>query len=177
VWDAKTGAQVAELPTDDTGRDTATTVAFTPDGRYLVTAAPDEFCFWEVGSWTLKRRISDEGWHGIAFSRDGTILAATAPVNKVRLFDSATGEVLADLEAPNCRGITSLAFNHDGTQLAVCESQDVLRVWDLRQVRRQLEELGLDWNQPPYRADDNAPYPQKEPASMRTTQSPVKPGR
>jgi serine/threonine protein kinase/WD40 repeat protein len=160
VWDARTGEQIAELPTDDTGRDTATTVAFSPDGHYLVTAAPDEYCFWEVGTWLLKRRIPAEGsWTRMAFSPDGKIFAGTHSGYKLRLF-TTTGEVLADLEAPNCGIITGLAFNHDGTQLAACESQDALRVWDLRRIRRQLAQLGLDWNQPPY------PGPESEPASQ-----------
>jgi WD40 repeat protein len=173
VWNGKTGEQIRELPTDDTGRDTATPVAFTPDGRYLVTAAPDEYCFWEIGSWSLKRRISDEGWHRMAFSRDMRIFAGTHSVNKVRLFNATTGEVLADLEARDCTAITGLAFNQDSTQLAVCESQDTLRVWDLRQVRRQLAELGLDWNEPRYSPPDSDSAAPSGPAPARTLRPPA----
>src|SRR5438105_3316980 len=45
---------------------------------------------------------------------------------------------------------SSLAFNADGTQLAACESRDALRIWDLRQIREQLADMGLDWDLPPY---------------------------
>jgi WD40 repeat protein len=152
---------IKELLSDEEEKDGATTVAFSPNGRHLVTATAQDYLFWEIGSWSLARRIQEQPSQDfvpmIAFSRDGRILAGTYAMNKVRLHDAVTGEVLADLEAPNSRTITGLAFNHDGTQLAVAESQDALRLWDLRQIRRQLSKLGLDWSQPPYPAEDPAP--------------------
>src|SRR5262249_4355450 len=84
----------------------------------------------------------------MAFSRDGKIFAGTHHANVVRLYDAASGHPLADLEAPNSKPITSLAFNEDGTQLVACESRDALRVWDLRVIRQQLAGMGLDWEEP-----------------------------
>jgi len=154
ILSAQTGKLVKELPTGDDDPDTATSVAFSPDGRYLVTAIPKEYCFWEVESWSLARRIPQQIGNDfpatMAFSRDGKIFAGTHSRNVVRLHDAATGHVLADLEAPNSRHITSLAFNADGTQLAACESRDALRVWDLRMIREGLAPMGLDWALPPF---------------------------
>jgi hypothetical protein len=65
------------------------------------------------------------------------------------LRDGTTGQALAELEAPNSGMIGGLAFNSDGTQLFACESVDAVRVWDLGAIRRQLAEMGLDWEQPP----------------------------
>jgi WD40 repeat protein len=154
VWDTKTGGRLKRLLDDTENRDSIATVVFSPDGRHLVTGTTFEYRVWEVGSWSLSRRIPQAPGNDwvpmMVFSRDGRILAGTHSRSKIRLHDAATGEVLADLEAPRSKEITGLVFNHDGTQLASCESSDALRLWDLRLIRRQLAELGLDWNQPPY---------------------------
>jgi hypothetical protein len=86
----------------------------------------------------------------MAFSRDGKIFAGTHSRNVVRLYDAASGQMLADLEAPNAKLVTSLSFNQDGTQLAASESRDALRIWDLRFIREQLAGMGLDWDMPAY---------------------------
>jgi serine/threonine protein kinase/WD40 repeat protein len=181
VWDGRTGTLLKQLPSDSQNSDSIATVIFSPDGRYLVTGSPLEYCFWEVKSWSVARRVSHsvsgyEFWPMMAFSRDGKIFAGTYLRNKIRLHDTATGEALADLEAPTLRTISGLAFNHDGSRLAASESWDSLHVWDLQRIRQKLADLGLDWNQPPYPADDNTSAAQKEPVATRATQSPVGPG-
>src|SRR5262249_40000830 len=45
VWDLRTRELVKKV------RDTGQFLAFSPDGRWLVTSAPDEYHFWTVGSW------------------------------------------------------------------------------------------------------------------------------
>jgi serine/threonine protein kinase/WD40 repeat protein len=175
VWDTQTGALIKRLHVELEHEEAATTtVAFSPSGKHLVAATMDEYLFWEVGSWSLVRRIpqgpDNDFVPMMAFSRDGRILAGTHSRNKIRLHDSATGQVLADLEAPSAKEITGLCFNQDGTQLVSCESWDSVRLWDLRRIRRQLDELGLDWNQPPYPANDSG-------LANSYDQSPVTPGR
>jgi len=154
VWNVQNGELLKELPADDDSYDPSATVAFSPDGRHLVAATVDEYCFWEVVSWSRARHIPQQPGNDfpakMAFSRDGKIFAGTHSRNVVRLHDAATGQVLADLEAPNSKFVSSLAFNADGTQLAACESRDALRIWDLRQIREQLADMGLDWDLPPY---------------------------
>jgi hypothetical protein len=173
VWNTRTGGLVKKLLTQDESRNVAAIVAFSPDGRHLVIAIDHEYCFFEVSSWALERRIPQEPENGflprMAFSRDGKLFAGTISRNKVRLHDAATGSVLADLEAPNSGMITGLAFIRDGTQLAACEATDALRVWDLRLIRQQLTELGLDWDQPPYPPAERGPSIEVENAAVRTT--------
>jgi WD40 repeat protein len=165
VWNAQNGELVKELPADDDLPDPAPTVAFSADGRRLVVATREEFCFWEVASWSLARRIPQppEGSciASMAFSRDGKIFAGTHHGNVVRLYDAPSGQPLADLEAPNSRQINSLEFNSDGTQLVACQARDALRVWDLRVIRQQLAGMGLDWDQPPYRPAQENPAASK----------------
>jgi WD40 repeat protein len=173
VWDANTGALVKELSARDGDSEATATVVFSPDGRYLVTSIISEYCFWEVGAWTLARRIPQHPDNdfpaAMAFTRDGKIFAGTHSRNVVRLFDAATGNVLADLEAPNSSEVTSISFNHDGTQLAACESRDALRIWDLRLIRKQLADMGLDWEQSTYMPISNG--------SVVSRGSPLEPSR
>ena len=149
IWDAHTGRLVKALPT----KEDVTTVTFSPDSRRLVTGC-HEYQFWEVGSWSPGLRIQQPPDIGfvpmMAFSPDGKILAGSFAFTKVRLFDTATGEILGELEPPNPWPVTCLSFSPDGTQLAVCEGRSALHLWDLRAIRQQLARLHLDWNLPPY---------------------------
>jgi len=162
VWNTQTGALVKELPT---GGDSAT-VVFSPDRRHIVTATTYEYCLWEVGSWSLIRRIPQDPdsnfFPMMAFTRDGKILAGAYARHKVRLYNAGTGQPLADLEAPNAKEITGVAFGQDGTQLFIAEAADACRVWDLQLIRQQLAGFGLDWDQPPFPAAESAKHGQGE---------------
>jgi WD40 repeat protein len=154
VWDANAGALVKQLAADDGHVDTSANVVFSPDGSCLVTSISSEYCFWNVRSWSLTKRIPQPTRNDfpapMAFSPDGKVFAGTHSRNVVRLYDTASAQVLADLEAPNSKQVSSLSFNNDGSLLAACESRDALRVWDLRVIREKLAGLGLDWEMPPY---------------------------
>jgi hypothetical protein len=43
--------------TDNGPGDPGAKVVFSPDGRFLATSISSEYCFWEVGWWSLVRRI------------------------------------------------------------------------------------------------------------------------
>jgi tetratricopeptide (TPR) repeat protein len=65
-----------------------------------------------------------------------------------RLVELATGRELARLEDPD-QTAGAAVFTPDGTRLVV-NARDGLRVWDLRRIRAELVELGLDWDRPAY---------------------------
>jgi WD40 repeat protein/tRNA A-37 threonylcarbamoyl transferase component Bud32 len=147
VWEAQGGKCVAELPVTHNAR-----LAFTPDSRWLVTGSGSDwgtgYCFWEVGPWRLGRRIPHEGlvMCELACSRDGTVLAINPARGVVRLLDPGTGREFATLPTHN-----PLCFSPDGSCLVTSPSAHSLQLWDLRRIRAQLANLGLDWELPPYR--------------------------
>jgi WD40 repeat protein len=158
LWRAADGRQVRRIATSS-----GCTVCFSPDSRWLVTGAVDEFCFWEVASGSQGLRIKREQQPGVggpaAFSHDGKVLAVSLSQWLVALVDVATGRELARLEHPDPQIISCLAFNPSGTQLAVATQGHVIQLWDLRRLSRELAALGLDWEHPPFPSEESKPVP------------------
>jgi WD40 repeat protein len=152
VWDVDRRTPAWELPCGSAA------VGFSPDGRWLMTALDHEYRLWHAGSWRPGLTIrSDNGINGpFAFAPDGGLLA----VNRgglVLLVDPDSGWEFATLEPPPeaARVLGWLAFSPDGGRLAVTTDTEV-RVWDLRRIRAQLAEMGLDWDAPPLSTPDPA---------------------
>jgi serine/threonine protein kinase/WD40 repeat protein len=149
VWDVKTARLVADLLPQARG----TAVVFSPDGRWLVTCTSREWCFWEVGTWQAVRRIPrlQDGYLAgpIAFSANQELLAVGVTRDLVRLVHPATARDLATLRSPDADEIQHLHLTPDcGYLITRTLGPARLQVWDLRRVRAQLRDLGLDWDQP-----------------------------
>jgi serine/threonine protein kinase/WD40 repeat protein/tetratricopeptide (TPR) repeat protein len=129
-------------------------VLFSPDSRWLLVASGTGFHLFEVDSWQLAREFRREhisGWAGAhAFSPDGKLLALGVSLADVQLLDFSSGQLLAVLEAPYAAPLRGATFTPDGSQLITSTQTGMIRIWDLRRLRRELEQIGLDWNQPPY---------------------------
>jgi WD40 repeat protein len=148
IWETATGRLVRVLlpKLDGCG------VIFSPDGRFLATTTShDELVLWSTGSWQEQSRVPCS--RGAAFAPDGTLVAAGDGQGVIGLFEPATGRELARFTDPDQDRCSWLVFSSDGTRLIgnALESQS-MRVWDLRGIRKQLTELGLDWHAPDYPA-------------------------
>jgi WD40 repeat protein/serine/threonine protein kinase len=145
VWDAATGRPVRDLQEGDA------CVAFSPDGRWLVTGNGKEYAFWDTASWparparTIPRHDSLASTGPLAFSRDGRLLALARTTREVGLVDPVTGQELAVLAPPDSATISWLSFSPDGSRLAVATVDQVVYLWDLGLIRRQLAAMNLDW--------------------------------
>jgi WD40 repeat protein len=145
IWDADSGQQLHELPLEG-----STVARFSPDGRWLMTATSGVGCrLWEVGTWREVRRFVDAG--SFAFSPDSRLLAINDVSSVIRLVETTTGREVARLTGPEPRWYAPACFSPDGTRLiAICSGHTALYVWDLRLIRQQLKELGLDWDLPEF---------------------------
>jgi len=94
----------------------------------------------------------------MAFSPDVKLLAIANSAWDIQLINCETGREVATLPNPDSQRILGLVFGPDGSQLAVDSTQIAavgkavreIHLLDLRAIRRQLAEMGLDWNMPPY---------------------------
>ena len=150
IWDTSSGKCVCELP-GEAMRDNVQ-IAFTGDDRWLVTGTRQHgYQLWQVGTWkpgTLLR-TEQEVIPQVALTRDGKTLAITPAPNVIRLLDLNTFRELATLQAPETRSIFWLCFSRDNNLLAAACDNQVIQVWDLRHLRKELATLGLDWHPPP----------------------------
>jgi serine/threonine protein kinase/WD40 repeat protein/tetratricopeptide (TPR) repeat protein len=138
VWQVQSGKLVAALPVEG-----GTRVVFSPDGRWLATGGLITR-LWEVGPWRERQRFPAVVRTPVAFSADGTFAFETGN-GAVRLVAPDSGRELAQLEDPRQDHADELAFSADGTQLVTNGEGNSLHVWDLRVIREQLAERGLDW--------------------------------
>lgn len=72
------------------------------------------------------------------------MITVAANRDDVHLFDTSRGELLAILTDREPGWINGIRFSRDGGRLAVLSEREV-QDWDLRQIRRQLREMALDW--------------------------------
>ena len=142
VWSTETWQPVRELPVKGSAR-----CIFSPDGRWLLTGAPEEYCLWEVSTWQpllrLPRDRAGDMHGGMAISADARMAAVLLGRNsEVKLISIPDGGELASLDTGE-----PLCFSRDGGQLATTTADHRgLLVWDLRLIRDQLRNLKLDWD-------------------------------
>jgi hypothetical protein len=152
LWHAKDGSPIKELPV---GRFAG--AVFSPDGKWLAVRGSNGGRILTVGTWEERSAVGL--WTCIAFSPDSRLLAVGTREGVFRLLDPATGREKARLEDPNQNAAGWLGFTPDGARLVtVSDDGQAIQIWDLRLIRRQLDELKLDWDEPPY---PPAPPPRK----------------
>jgi eukaryotic-like serine/threonine-protein kinase len=124
-------------------REAVRDVAFSPDGRWLVTTGdnPDNSVrVWDVASRETVR-ILDKHTDGVlsaAFSRDGRTLATGDISGFVYLWDTDGWECVGEL--PHKVKVYGLAFSKDGSRLACGCVDNSIRLWDVAR-REQVAEL------------------------------------
>ncbi len=149
VWDADDGRLIKQF--EDAGGAYVYGLGsayFSPDGRWLRTGLD------------RGQLVSTETWEpgpkvglGVVFAPDGKMLARTPTAGSIELLDLMTNRRVAMLEDPNLDLYNQLLFTPDGTKLiALTRNHKGIRVWDLRLIRRELKELGLDWDWPEFPA-------------------------
>ena len=148
IWDAVTGRFIQECGTNQ-----LCALAFSPDGRWLAMAGW-EYQVVPVGDWTNRQvLIPNAGGrpHGsTAFSPDGRLWARLKSSTSYELVEPGTWRTVAVLQSPHPFPIAAPGFSRDGTRFAVVDPMYGVQIWDLREVRRELADMGLDWDQPPY---------------------------
>ncbi|WP_189266591.1 nSTAND1 domain-containing NTPase [Streptomyces fuscichromogenes] len=107
-------------------------VAFSPDGRTLVTGSLDgSLRWWDPATGRLRARVAGGGGSvcSLAFSPDGRTLATVGA--KAQLRDAATGRVRTTLAVPRKYTIDRIGFSGDGRSAVTADGLGrTVRIWD-----------------------------------------------
>ncbi len=131
LWEVRSGRRLGEyLPRDGFG---ATSLAFSPDGKYLVCGADDtSILIFESSSLQLLKRIeAHNGWvNALAFNREGTQLASGSNDGRIILWSFPEMREITRL-AGHHGTVNDLTFAPDDQLLVSGGGDQTLRVWDL----------------------------------------------
>jgi WD40 repeat protein len=120
-----------------------TSVAFSPDGKYVVTASGDNTVrIWDVS--TAKTVLVLQGHAGwvtsAVFSPDGTRIATTSGDTTARVWDADTGKELASFIGHRAL-VSSAIFSQDGTRV-LTGGDTTARIWNAATGKEQLVFVG-----------------------------------
>ncbi len=113
--------------------DSIRSIAFTPDGKYLLSGSMDQTVrLWDPHSGAQVRVLKghvDQVW-AIAVAPDGRSVASAGQDRSIRLWEIATGKEIKRFTGHE-KGIWGVAFAPDGKRLASASLDHTVRVWDV----------------------------------------------
>lgn len=107
-------------------------VAFTPDGKWVVSAGKDGVVLlWDATTGEQLRTLQGHEGRidGLAVSPDGSSIASAGSDAKVRLWDAKSGDIIHTLSG-HLGAIHGLAFNCTGDRIASASVDKTVKVWD-----------------------------------------------
>jgi WD40 repeat protein len=139
LWEWRSGGDPKSVPP---GSQAVYDIAFSPDGRQLVTCGgdwrtkePGHVTFWKrgeaAGSWSEARRQTEhtQAVRAVTFSRDGSRLSSAGEDGSVIVWDAEQHVPVTRLQ--NATGMRPLAFSAEGDRLAVGLHDGTINVWDI----------------------------------------------
>ncbi|KAI3572914.1 WD40-repeat-containing domain protein [Fusarium oxysporum f. sp. albedinis] len=144
VWDAATGAYQQTLDRhsgpafmpdviyDAVFSNAVYAVAFSPDGKTLVSASEDRpIRVWDAATGAYQQTLEGHSSrvNAVAFSPDGKTLISASEDRTIRVWDAATGAYQQTLEGHSSL-VEALAFSPDGKTLISASQDRTIRIWD-----------------------------------------------
>lgn len=117
-----------------------TSVAFSPDGRYIASGSADNTVkLWEVSTSREIRTLlgRKSGVSSVAFSPDGRYIVSGSWDKTIKLWDVATGREIRTLVG-HSQAVTSVAFSPDEKYIVSGSGDKTIRFWDIstgREIR------------------------------------------
>ncbi|KAF9809142.1 hypothetical protein IEO21_07543 [Rhodonia placenta] len=137
LWDRKTGNLHSKLAAHTSE---VTVVKFISSNTLLSSAEDGSIVMWDLDKGLPSRTCTvpgispDDGFEPLAFSSDGTKLAACLADGTLRILDVATGEPLGSDLIGHFNPATAAAFSCDkeNTRLVSAAFRDPIHFWDLQ---------------------------------------------
>jgi WD40 repeat protein/uncharacterized caspase-like protein len=150
LWEAETGREVRRFggSSDVALSNGSVVVAFSPDGRHVLTGGADKIALlWEAETGREVRRFEGHASEidAVAFSADGKYALTGSADKRARLWEVATGKEVRRFEG-HSSGITSVAFSPDGKYVLTGSADpkrasSAARLWEA-ETGREVRQFG-----------------------------------
>ncbi len=142
MWDVQTGQEIRQFADPLSEWRDWGAVAYSPDGQYLLTNSEAAAQLWDAATGQKQRRFAgfSDQVTGVAFSPDGTWVAASSLDKTARVWDLRTAQELLRLDHPD--GVMDVGFSPDGRYLLTACVDGIARLWDARTGREVLQFVG-----------------------------------
>lgn len=131
LWDVATGKELKRF--GDNGFVAYSSIAYSPDGKRLVTGAGKDIFLWDVKTGQKVQTLSGhkEIVSSVLFSTDGGVIASGSNDKTVKLWNAANGGELRTLTGHSDE-VSSIAFSPDDKSLiSVSQKRNRVISWDV----------------------------------------------
>jgi WD40 repeat protein len=112
-------------------------MAFAPDGKYLVSGSFQEIAIWEPRTGMLRHKIIGFAHEvvALAFSLDGKLLAtgggAPTEDGEIKVFESGSWKLVSDIKNGHSDTVYGVCFSPDGKMIATSSADKFVKVFEI----------------------------------------------